>query len=76
MGQQLSFLDRDATLHHVFFAFLPDAAMAACAVGIACDVRRRLGLTATPIPPERLHVSCYLSVIFLAGVRQLSSIMQ
>ncbi len=26
MGQQLSFLDRDATLHNVFFAALPDAA--------------------------------------------------
>lgn len=57
MGQQLGFLDRDATLHNVFFAFVPDAAMAACAVGIARDVRRCLRLTATPIPPERLHVS-------------------
>lgn len=57
MGQQLSFLGRDATLHNVFFAVLPDATIAARTVGIACDVCRRLVLTATPIPPERLHVS-------------------
>ena len=32
MGQQLSFLGRDATLHNVFFAALPDAAMAVRAI--------------------------------------------
>ncbi|MGQ0672675.1 MAG: 2'-5' RNA ligase family protein [Hyphomicrobium sp.] len=59
-------MDRDATLHNVFFAFVPDAAMAACAVGLARDARRYLGLTATPIPPERLHVTL-LSVGVFSG---------
>jgi len=57
MDQQLELLSRDATLHNVFFAALPDATMSAGAGGIARDVRRRLRLAATPIPPERLHVS-------------------
>ena len=57
MDEQLELLRRDATLHNVFFAALPDAAMSASAGGTARDVRRRLQLTATPIPPERLHVS-------------------
>ena len=57
MDQQLELLSRDATQHNVFFAALPDATMSAGTEGIARDVRRRLGLTATPIPPERLHVS-------------------
>ncbi len=57
MDQQLEFLSRDATLHNVFLAALPDATMSVGAGGIARDVRRRLRLTATPIPPERLHVS-------------------
>ena len=57
MDEQLGLLRRDATLHNVFFAALPDAAMSVSAGGTARDVRRRLQLTATPIPPERLHVS-------------------
>ncbi len=57
MRQQLGFLDRDKTLHNVFFAVLPDAATATCAKTIACNVHRRFGLTATPISSERLHVS-------------------
>lgn len=57
MGQQLSFLDRDATRHNVFFAALPDAATSARAREVTRDVRRRLELTATPIPSERLHVT-------------------
>lgn len=57
MEQQLELLSRDATQHNVFFAALPDAAMAAHTVGIAQDLHRRLGLTATPLPRERLHVS-------------------
>lgn len=57
MDQQLELLSRDAAQHNVFFAALPDATMSAGAGEIARDVRRRLRLTATPIPPERLHVS-------------------
>lgn len=57
MEQQLSFLDRDRTRHNVYLAALPDAPMVACAVEIAGNIRRRLRLTATPIQPERLHVS-------------------
>lgn len=57
MDQQLELLSRDATLHNVFFAAVPDATMSAGAGEIARDVCRRLRLTATPIPPERLHVS-------------------
>lgn len=57
MDQQLELLSRDATQHNVFLAALPDGAMAARTAGIACDVRRRLQLSATPISPERLHVT-------------------
>ena len=57
MGQQLELLSRDATLHNVFLAALPDTTMAAHAAGIARDLHRRLGLAATPIPRDRLHVS-------------------
>lgn len=57
MEQQLELLSRDATQHNVFFAALPDATMSAGTEGIARDLRRHLRLTATPIPPERLHVS-------------------
>ena len=57
MDQQLELLGRDATQHNVFFAALPDATMSAGTERIARDVRRRLRLTATPIPLERLHVS-------------------
>lgn len=57
MNQQLRFWDPDPTLHNVFFAALPDAAMAGGAKRISSEVRRRLGLTAMPIPAERLHVS-------------------
>ncbi|MGH8673101.1 MAG: 2'-5' RNA ligase family protein [Burkholderiales bacterium] len=57
MDQQLELLSRDAMQHNVFFATLPNATMSASAGGIARDVRRRLRLTAAPIPPERLHVS-------------------
>lgn len=57
MDQQLELLRRDATLHNVFFAVPPDATMSVSMEGVAHDVRRRLQLTATPIPPERLHVS-------------------
>ncbi len=57
MDQQLELLSRDATLHNVFFAARPDATMAAHTVGIVRDLHRRLGLTAAPIPWERLHVS-------------------
>jgi RNA 2',3'-cyclic 3'-phosphodiesterase len=57
MAQQLELLSRDATQHNVFFAALPDATMNAGAGEISRDVRRRFGLMATPIPPERRHVS-------------------
>ena len=57
MDQQLELLSRDATQHNVFFAAVPDATMSAGTERIARDVRRRLWLTAAPIPPERLHVS-------------------
>lgn len=57
VDQQLELLSRDATQHNVFLAALPDATMSVSAGGVALDVRRRLRLTATPIPPERLHVS-------------------
>lgn len=57
MAQQLEFLSRDVTKHNVFFAALPDATMNAGVGEIERDMRRRLGLTATPISPERLHVS-------------------
>lgn len=57
MDQQLELLSRAATQHNVFFAALPDTAMMARTEGIGRDVRRSLDLTATPIPPERLHVS-------------------
>lgn len=57
MDEQLELLSRDATLHNVFFAALPDATMTASAGRAARDVRQRLRLSATPIPPERLHVS-------------------
>ena len=57
MDQQLELWSRDATQHNVFFAALPDATMGVSAGGIARDMRRRLALTATPIPPERLHVT-------------------
>ncbi|MGH7593752.1 MAG: 2'-5' RNA ligase family protein [Gemmatimonadales bacterium] len=66
IDQQLELLSRDATWHNVFFAALPDATMSARAGDVARDVRRRLQLTATPIPPERLHVSL-LSVGGFAG---------
>jgi 2'-5' RNA ligase len=57
MGQQLSFLSTDTTLHNVFFAALPDSAMVARTKHIAGNVRQSLRTTTTPIPPERLHVS-------------------
>jgi RNA 2',3'-cyclic 3'-phosphodiesterase len=57
MDQQLELLSRDQTLHNVFFAALPDATMSASTEAIVRDARRRLPLTATPIPPARLHVS-------------------
>lgn len=57
MDEQLELLSRDQTQHNVFFAALPDATMNAGADAIARDVCRRLQLTATLIPPERLHVS-------------------
>jgi 2'-5' RNA ligase len=57
MDKQLELLGRDATRHNVFFAALPDAVMSANAEGTVRDARRCLGLSATPIPPERLHVS-------------------
>jgi 2'-5' RNA ligase len=57
MDQQLELLARDATLHNVFFAAVPDVTMSAGAGEIARDVCRRLRLTAPPIPRERLHVS-------------------
>lgn len=57
MEQQLELLSRDQTLHNVFLAALPDATMSANTEVIVRDVCRRLQLTATPIPPERLHVS-------------------
>ena len=46
MVEQFELLSRDATLHNVFFAALPDATMSASAGGTACDVRRRLRLSA------------------------------
>ena len=57
MDQQLELLSRDATRHNVFFAVLLDATMRTRAGETARDVRRRLRLSATPIPPERLHVT-------------------
>lgn len=57
MDQQLELLGRDATRHNVFFAALPDTTTSARAEDIGRDVRRRLRLSATPIPPERLHVT-------------------
>lgn len=57
MDEQLELLSRDAAQHNVFFAAIPDARMSASTGEMARDVRRRLGLTATPIPPGRLHVS-------------------
>lgn len=57
MDQQLELLSRDTTQHNLYFAALPDAPMSVSADGIARDVRRRFGLTATPISAERLHVS-------------------
>ena len=57
MDDQFELLDRDQTLHNVFFAALPDATMNAGAGETARDMRRRFGLTATPIPQERRHVS-------------------
>ena len=57
LDKQLELLSRDVTLHNVFFAALPDAAMCASTEGVAHDVLRRLRLSATPIPPERLHVT-------------------
>jgi RNA 2',3'-cyclic 3'-phosphodiesterase len=57
MDQQLELLSRDTTRHNVLLAALPDATMNARAGEIARDVRRRLRLSATPIPPERLHVT-------------------
>jgi RNA 2',3'-cyclic 3'-phosphodiesterase len=66
MDQQLELLSRDQTLHNVFFAAPPDAMMAAHTLAIVQDLHLRLGLTATPIPPERLHVSL-LSVGGFAG---------
>lgn len=57
MDDQLELLDMDQTLRNLFFAALPDATMNAGAGEIAHDMRRRLGLTAMPIPPERRHVS-------------------
>jgi 2'-5' RNA ligase len=57
MGRQFELLSKDATLHSVFFAALPDATMSASTEGVVRDARRRFQLTAAPIPPERLHVS-------------------
>lgn len=57
MGQQLELWRRDTTLHNVFFAAVPDATASVGAERVAHNVRRRLQLTATPIAPERLHVS-------------------
>ena len=57
MDEQFELLGRDATRHNVFFAALPDAAMSASAGGTVRDARRRLGLSATPVPPERFHAS-------------------
>jgi RNA 2',3'-cyclic 3'-phosphodiesterase len=63
MKQQLELLSRDATLHNVFFAALPDATVMASTERIGRDVQQSLGLTATPIPRERLHVS----LLFVGG---------
>ena len=57
MSEQLELLSRDATQHNVFFAALPDAALISSAVDIARRMRLQFGLSASPIPPERLHVS-------------------
>jgi 2'-5' RNA ligase len=57
MDQQLDLLSTDPTRHNVYLAALPDALIAACAEEIAGNKRRRFGLTAKPISPERLHVS-------------------
>jgi RNA 2',3'-cyclic 3'-phosphodiesterase len=57
MEQQLELLGRDPTQHNVFFAALPDAQMKVCTAGTAFDACQRLRLSATPIAPERLHVS-------------------
>jgi len=63
MSEQLCFWDNDPTLHNVFFAALPDTTMVASSGRIAGNVIRRLGVTATPIPPERLHIS----LLFVGG---------
>jgi 2'-5' RNA ligase len=57
MGRRFDFFCVDETQHNVFFAALPDAAMSARAGEIAHDLCQRLGFSATPIPPERFHVS-------------------
>lgn len=57
MDEQLELFGRDATQHNVYFAALPDAPMRGGAREIALDARQRLGLAATPIAAERLHVS-------------------
>jgi 2'-5' RNA ligase len=57
MDQQLSFLQRDPTLHSVFFAALPDPATVASTERIAGNVPQRLRTTTTLIAPERLHVT-------------------
>jgi 2'-5' RNA ligase len=57
MGQQLSLLSADATLHNVFFAVLPNSPMVASIRQIAGTVRQDLGAKTTLISPQRLHVS-------------------
>ena len=57
MDEQLELLGRDAAFHNVYFAALPGAVTRASIDGIARGIRQVLGLTATLIPPERLHVS-------------------
>jgi 2'-5' RNA ligase len=57
MDQQLSFLQRDPTLHNVFFAALPDPATVSSTRQTAGSVRQCLRTTTTLIAPERLHVT-------------------
>lgn len=57
MDDQLELLDGDQTLRNLFFAALPDTTMNAGAGETVRELRQRFGLTATPIPQERRHVS-------------------